>query len=222
MEQRKLPRKYIVQKGLQMKQNSDGCHVEIRPLSNEHIAEVTKLHIQGITGFISSLGEKFTQYIYQAILESDHAFGFVAICDGDIVGFVACAQNLSQVYKSIIRRHSFGLACLLLPKMFRPTNIRDAIEVLLYPKRRASAGLPSAEMLAITLAEQSRGMGIGRKLVDLSLEEFRNRGIEKVKVLVGEEIAANGFYEHLGFQLVDQYWHHAKLLNTYVRQTGST
>jgi len=190
--------------------------LEIVPLNQDHIPCVAKLHVKKLyKGFLSSLGEKVGRYIYQAIVESDGAFGFVAVNEGKIIGFVCCAENRGAYYKYALKKHFLGLSWAMLPKMLRLCNIRNAVEKLFHSSRAENI-LPSAEILAIAVDEQARGMGVGRKLIEHSREEFRKRGIGQIKVITGEAQQAKGFYETLGFELARQYKRHDALLNVYV------
>lgn len=194
--------------------------MELRPITSLDAPAVAALHIEGIgTGFISSLGEKFVEYLYERIVTSTQAFGFVAAEDGKVIGFISCTESVAAIYKYILKKHFFRLVLAILPKMLRLYYVKSVIETLFYPIR-CGANLPSVEILAIVVDEQRRTMGIGRRLIKEALHESRRRGIEKIKVMVGEPLPANKFYRHLGFQLVGQYRHHGHLANAYVMDVG--
>ena len=100
--------------------NEKQDQIKFDKLKTEHIPEVAQLHIMGIKeGFFGSLGNKFVCCLYQAIIESDQAFGFVAIKDGEVLGFVSCVESLSSLYKHIIKKDFCNLAWAMLPKMLR-------------------------------------------------------------------------------------------------------
>jgi ribosomal protein S18 acetylase RimI-like enzyme len=190
--------------------------LEIVPLNQDHVADVAKLHVKKLyKGFLSSLGEKVGQYIYQAIAESDNAFGFVAVDKNKIIGFICCAENRGEFYKYALKKHFLGLSWAMLPKMLRLSNIKIAVGKLFHSSRKEN-DLPSAEILAIAIDEKSRGMGVGRKLIEHSREEFRRRGIGQIKVITAETQQAQGFYETLGFELVKQYKQRGIQFNVYI------
>ncbi len=189
-------------------------------LKAEHAKKIARLHSLGVPeGFISSLGEEFIGYIYEGVASSGTGFGFVAVKDGEVIGFICCAESVSSIYKYILKKHFFRLVFVILPKMFRFCNVRNAIETLLYPSR-AGSSLPSVEILAIVVEEKARNRGIGQILVERAINESVKRGVGKMKVMVGEPLAANLFYAHLGFQLVGRYRHHGHLANAYVKVLG--
>jgi len=75
----------------------------IRELSIKDANAVAALHISGIsTGFISSLGQDFVAALYEAIAESEYSFGFVAVENDKVLGFVAFTTDLNSLYKSIM------------------------------------------------------------------------------------------------------------------------
>jgi amino-acid N-acetyltransferase len=57
-----------------------------------------------------------------------------------------------------------------------------------------------AEIRSVAVAEEHLGRGLGRELVTAAIEEARELGIVRLFVLTYE----TGFFEHLGFRLVDK------------------
>jgi ribosomal protein S18 acetylase RimI-like enzyme len=192
--------------------------IRIVPMKIEHVAEVTQLHIEGIKeSFINLLGHRFVCRLYQAIIESDNAFGFVAVRNNKVLGFVSCAENTGALYKWILKKNFFKLLWAYLPRMLLPRNIKGSIETLLYPSRGGN-DLPPAELLAIVVDPGARGLGLGRKFVELCCEEFRKRGIKAFKAIVDTSFKSNEFYKCVGFKPVGKYLHHGDMHNIYVAE----
>lgn len=177
------------------------------------------MHIQGIpTGFISSLGQEFVAALYEAIAEDKNSFGFVAIEDEKVLGFVAFSTNLSKLYKYVILKKGFKFAFILARKMMSLQTIKRVWANLFYPKKMKQMDLPAAELLSIVVASEGRGKGLAKQLVNAGFEECRKRHIEKVKVLVAaDNEAANKLYQKCGFELNTQINSHGVLSNVYVR-----
>ena len=195
--------------------------IKFDKLRTEHIPEVAQLHIMGIKeGFFGSLGNKVVCCLYRAIIESDRAFGFVAIKDGQVLGFVSCVENLRDVYKHIIKKDFCKLAWAMLPKMLRWYNIKNTIVTLLYPSKTTEDS-PSAEILSIVVDKQVRRMGVGKKLMERSYDEFCRRGIKWIKVITAEDQQADEFYKAVGFKLVDRSQRRGVLLNIYVMKVSN-
>jgi len=201
--------------------NEKQDQIKFGTLKTEHIPDVAQLHIMGIKeGFFGSLGNKFVCCLYRAIIESDQAFGFVAIKEGKVLGFVSCVESIKRVYKHIIRKNFFKFTWMLLPKMFRWQNIKNTVATLLYPSKIKKV-LPSAEILTIVVNKQVRGIGVGRRLIEQSCDEFRKRGIKWIKVIAGEDQQADEFYKTVGFELADQSQRRGVLLNIYVMKVSN-
>jgi len=195
--------------------------VEIVKLLPEHAREVAKLHVSGIhTGFISSLGVGFVTSLYQAIAASESAFGFVAKRQDEIIGFVAFTTNVNELYRSIIFRNGVRFALALSRSIFSWETVRAVLETLFYPRRVKKLNLPSAELLSIVVSPEARVKGLATELTCAGFVECQNKGIEKVKVLVGvDNIPANKLYLKCGFEMVAEINNHGILSNIYVAQT---
>ena len=192
------------------------------PLEKRHAAAVAELHRQGIdTGFLSSLGPMFLKQLYKAIPSCRAGFGFVCRDAGEVVGFVACAESTSKVYKQSLLRRGPLMAIPLARFMLRPSVIRRMIQTLRYPAE-VGGELPAAEILSIVVSAGARGKGVGRDLLGAAMGEFARRGIAQVKVAVGAaNDPANRFYRNCGFELAVETLHHGLPMNIYVAQTNS-
>lgn len=194
--------------------------IKFDKLKSEHLPDVARLHIMGIKeGFFGSLGDKFVSCLYRAIIESAQAFGFVAIKDGEVLGFISCVESVGGVYKHIIKKNFCKLAWVMLPKMFRWYNIKNTIAAFLYPSKTGK-NLPSAEILSIVVDKSVRRMGVGRKLIELSYDEFRSRGVKQIKVITAEDQYADEFYKAVEFKLAGHSQKRGVLLNIYVMKVS--
>jgi len=192
----------------------------IKPITKLHSADVARLHIQGIsTGFISSLGVGFVTALYEAIAEDENSFGFVAVEDDKVLGFVAFSTNLSKLYKYVALKKSFKFGFILARKMLSVQNIKKVWANLFYPKKMKQMNLPDAELLSIVVAPTGRGKGIAKQLTEAGFEECKKRGIDKVKVLVAaDNEPANRLYQKSGFKLATQLQSHGVMSNVYIRE----
>ncbi len=194
--------------------------VELLP---EHASQAAGLHIRGIsTGFISSLGMDFVTSLYEAIAQDENSFGFVAEQDSSIAGFIVFTSSLGALYKSIIfRKKGIRFVFLLAGRMFSPGRIKKVFETLFYPARIKKMNLPLAELLAVVVVPEGRRKGLAAELLNRGFQQCRERGIDKIKVLVGaDNEPANKFYIKHGFKLVRQIENHGIISNIYVAETG--
>jgi ribosomal protein S18 acetylase RimI-like enzyme len=197
--------------------------LEIEWLSCSYTSQVAKLHIEGIsTGFISSLGVGFVTALYEAIAEDENSFGFVAVEDDKVLGFVAFSTNLSKLYKHIVFKKGLKFGFILAKKMLSIQNVKKIWSNIFYPKRMKQMNLPDAELLSIVVSPEGRGKGIAKQLIEKGFSECANRGIDRVKVLVAaDNKPANKLYQKCGFELHSQIFSHAVKSNIYVIMASS-
>jgi ribosomal protein S18 acetylase RimI-like enzyme len=201
--------------------NEKQYQISFDKLKIEHIPEVAQLHTMGIKeGFFGSLGNKVVCRLYRAIIESDQAFGFVAIKDGKVSGFIICVESIRGTYKHANKKDLCKLAWAMLPKMFRWYNIKSIIAALICPSKTRK-NLPPAEILTIVVDKHIRRMGVGRRLIEQSYDEFRNRGIKWIKVITAEDQQADEFYKTVGFKLIEHSQKRGVLLNIYAMKISN-
>jgi ribosomal protein S18 acetylase RimI-like enzyme len=188
-------------------------------LKKNYSREAASLHINSIsTGFISSLGTNFVTALYDAISEDSNSFGFVAIEDGKVLGFVAFSTNLSKLYKYVALKKGFKFAFVLIKSMLSLRVVKKVWDNLFYPSKMKKMDLPDAELLSISVDPEGRGKGIAKQLIDAGFKECRKRKIGSVKVLVASEnLPANQLYQKCGFELATQIESHGVKSNIYVK-----
>jgi len=196
----------------------DSSEVKIAPLLPEHARAVAELHITGIkTGFISSLGVEFVTALYEAIAKSTYGYGFVALREGEVVGFAAFATHLGGLYKSVVFKHGLRITFTLARKIFSIDTIKKVLETLFYPARIKNMNLPEAEFLSMVISEKARRKGLATDFIKKGFDEAARREIKKLKILAAVDIIPiNKLYEKLGFELVGQIENHGVISNVYV------
>jgi ribosomal protein S18 acetylase RimI-like enzyme len=205
--------------GKMMYASNQSSH-HITALSKGDAVAAAALHQSMIpTSFLSSLGMTFSRRLYASLLASPHAFGYACKQpDGRMLGFIACTESTSRVYRSSLGRHGIWLAISLLPQLWRISVIRRCWETLRYPKE-IGQDLPEAEVLCVAVSREAQGHGIGKQLMQAALDEFQRRGTREVKVAVGaSNRTANQYYQHCGFDLAVTRLHHDRPMNIYTVQ----
>jgi len=156
------------------------------------LAQIHKDEISA--GFLSSLPSNFLEKFYISVIEND--FSVIAKENGEIVGFIAGTADIGKLYSYFLKRYFFHSAVILLPKIF---NLRKIMETLFYPKNKEI----KAELLTIAVKKEFQGKGVARYMLEFFVSEMRKRGVNKFKVLVGEELKpAIRFYEKNGFKFL--------------------
>jgi len=153
--------------------------------------------------FLPSLGDRFLRRLYRALASDPQAVTLVAEQGSRVVGFATGVPSVRAFYRRFYRRHGVQAAVAAAPKILRPRALRRARQTARYPADARS--LPEAELLAIGVATDQRGTGVGKVLADGVLEGLASQGIEQVKVLVASDNErANRFYQKIGFHPATQ------------------
>ena len=99
-------------------------------------------------------------------------------------GFIAGTTDSQRLLKSLFRGHLLFLLKISPKSLFRhPRLLSSLFQTFRYPKK-VNLNQTKAELLFIAVKPESRGRGIGSKLISRSLEELKRRGIDRVKVSV--------------------------------------
>jgi ribosomal protein S18 acetylase RimI-like enzyme len=191
-------------------------HEGLVRLTRADAAAVGELHRSAIaTSFLSSLGRGSSKHLYKAVLSSPSAFGFAwRGPDGRLLGYIACAQSTSEVYRQSLLRHGAMMVFWLLPRIWHISVLRRLWEIR-YPAE-IPRELPQAEILSIAVSPEAHGRGIGTRLMGAVLGALQHQGIFDVKVSVwAGNTSAIKFYERCGFELALTRLHHGRPMNIY-------
>jgi hypothetical protein len=133
-----------------------------------------------VTGFLSTLGERFLARLYRAIAEDPDSVVLVAlardkrtdrsVCTDStaVTGFVAGTRSTRGMYRRILHRHWLPFSLLLLPRALSPRVLKYIFETMAYGRRvererkRTEAAI-DAELLSIAVDPNARGLGPGRR-----------------------------------------------------------
>jgi ribosomal protein S18 acetylase RimI-like enzyme len=172
----------------------------IRRAHDADARRLAELHAGRITeGFLSSLGAGFLARLYRRIVRSPDGFAFVAdqwSADG-VVGFAAGVMDVGRLYRSFLVRDAIPATVAAAPRL--ASSWRRVLETLRYPAE-GTDDLPGPEVLAVAVGTRAAGHGLGRALVDATLDELTRRGAVAVRVVVGaDNTPALALYTRCGF-----------------------
>jgi ribosomal protein S18 acetylase RimI-like enzyme len=179
----------------------------IRPAREEDAAAMGRLHATEIDeGFLPTLGARFLTRLYRRIVRSPASFAFVADDGSALVGFVAGTENLRGLYREFAMRDGAVAGFNAAPRLVR--SWRRVLETLRYPMSSPTSSptsggreLPDAELIAIAVARDARGRGVGRALVGATTAEFARRGVDRARVVAAaDNRAAIALYRACGFE----------------------
>ena len=162
------------------------------------VRTAARLHAEQISeGFLSSLGPRFLSRLYRRVVRWPHSFLLVAEEAGVVVGHAAATEDVSQLYRQFLRHDGPVAGVVAAPRLLR--RWRTALETLRYSSGHDN--LPAAELLAVAVASEFRGRGIGRALVTAANDELARRGVENARVVVAaHNRPALALYRSSGFR----------------------
>jgi len=182
---------------------------------------VAALHREQLDqAFLSTLGVRFLTQLYRGIARSHHGFVLVTVGNGDrVVGFISGSSNTKKLYRSVLLRRGWIMGVLLLPRLLRISTIRRVGQSLRYPGT-SEGTFPHAELLSVAVCADMQGKGAAKALLDALLAEFRRRGVDEVRVVVGAKLdRANAYYIKHGFVHAGTITSHDATANVYLRST---
>ena len=175
--------------------------LEIEKLKEQDIDEVVDLHKENLNeGLLPSLGKPAMKMFYQASLNDPTCFGFVARNASKIVGATLCSTDYLELTKKFYSKNLFKL--LFFSFSYLLTHLNKIPDLLNISK---SEGPHKECLIFIFTDKNSRGLGIGSKLMRIASEEFKKRGSKEFLLEVNSENKANQFYKKLNGQFVKTY-----------------
>ena len=194
-------------------------NIQIRNAHTSDCASIATLHKELLpTSFLGRLSGRFLDLLYTELLCSNNGIVIVGEEQGRIVGFITGTVNTSQFYKYFLKRNFLSAGLLLLPYIIKKDVSTRIFETFTYGKKATSASLPEAELLSMAVGETYQGRGVGQELFAHLVEEYRRRGVNCFKVVVGDTLErANKFYLKVGCRKRGEYEvHRGEKSNVYV------
>ncbi|WP_254843166.1 GNAT family N-acetyltransferase [Deinococcus marmoris] len=178
----------------------------IRPMQPTDEARLGEIAYQ--TGFFGASAETyfpdpqlFADLWVRTYFRLPDSVGYVAQVGGDVIGYIVGSLN-EAAYRRVLGRvvADTVLPGVLTRRYARPlAALPYLIRTLRYPSPHASeTGFPAH--LHLNLLPQSRGLGLGRGLLQRYLERLRELGVPGVQLSTTDENeAALGLYRTAGF-----------------------
>lgn len=174
-----------------------GAHLRAATLGDA--ASMAALHASCIAeGFLVALGPRFLQLLYKRVVSSSGSFAFVVDGPTGAIGFVACTTDTRALYREFLRRDGLFAGAAAFPRVVRsPWRVWETWRY----GARSDHGGSGSELLALAVAPEARGRGLGCALVAAAVDEFRRRGVESARVVTATgNDAALRCYEVAGFR----------------------
>ena len=181
---------------------------EIQTNPKEIVHAVTDIHLATFRGFfLTFMGRGFLRQMYSAYCAHEASGLLVAFEDEVPVGFLAYSEDMSGLYKFMIKSRLIPFAWYSAGAFFRkPAVFMRLIRAFLKPSesRREEAYV---ELASIGVSPDVKSRGVGSSLIDslkerVDFDKFSYIGLETDAV---NNEGANRFYQKNGFTLARTY-----------------
>ena len=178
----------------------------IVPLAVEHAQRVARLHCSCLTGLLSQLGPGASRAFYAGCARAESATAFVCLEEGEIRGFVLGSVCPGRLKREVVRLNPLGiLSGICIGVLRRPAALRWLVKSFRGPDE-GSYDAEAPELTYLAVAEERRGSGIGRRLVEAFTAAMGNAGVPVYELSVdADNRPAAVFYERLGFLPAGRY-----------------
>ena len=181
--------------------------IQIKNLDNNDkkiIEQIVKIHMETFEGFfLTFMGKGFLKQMYSSYVQHDKSNILVAIDENVVVGFLAYSEDMSGLYKHMIKRRLIPFAWYSLGAFFRkPKVFIRLIRAFLKPSESIRTE-NYIELASIGVNPQTKGQGIGTKLIEHLKGNVDFSAFEYITLETDVENNeyANKFYQKNGFNV---------------------
>lgn len=160
----------------------------IEPMIPAWIPEVARIHMESLPDdFLPGLGYDFLKDIfYPAALNSSHAEIYIAVEKDHPLGFVIITRSSPDFFRSIIQDRFSDFFKIGLKSSFSSLKqFRKNIEILAASLKKEGSKEESddyGEIYEIAVKKETQGQGIGKQLVQASIDYLKQNEIPGIKI----------------------------------------
>lgn len=184
--------------------------MEIRIVTDAKIAEeLADIHMKSFQNFfLTSLGKGFLKSMYKGFLthKDSHVVGAFD-SDGSMVGFLAYSENISDLYRYLMKRYCPALAFYALIAFFKKPKILFRILRAFRRPNESKRNEPYVEISSLCVLPEKERNGVGSMLLNTCLRsiDFSCFAYAKLETDADDNDAVNAFYQKNGFVLFSTY-----------------
>lgn len=202
----------------------DKNNLELRVVSASEktlIKQVAALHVKTFEGFfLSFMGKGFLTQMYESYCFHEKSGLIVAMREDALVGFLAYSENISNLYKFMIRNKLIQFAWYSIGAFFRkPTVFMRLVRAFLKPGE-SNREEPYIQLSSIGVSPLSMSKGVGSLLIDYLKELVAESGAEYISLetdavdnesvnhfyIKNDFVLARTFCTHEGRQMNEYHW----------------
>lgn len=187
--------------------------------SLEYVNEIVDIHMQAFPGFfLTFLGEGFLKQLYKGFITHNGSNIIGTLKNGKIIGFLAYSENISQLYKYLLKKSISQFVFYSLKAFIKKPKIMFRLLRALTYSKISKRGEAYIEISSIGVLPEAKNKGVGTMLIN-ALKETVDDGKYKYIKLETDKLNngyANAFYIKNGFEIKDSYLtHEGRQMNEY-------
>ena len=168
----------------------------IRAAEISDVDRIVDLHLKSLRdGILFRLGRTILVLFYkEAIINSD-CFVLLSLDNEEIVGVSASSLDASFFFEKFKKKYFLKLFfAFIKSSLVNPVLVYKFILQGKYPEQ------PKEELMMLFVDSHVRSKGLGRHLVDATVEEYKRRNTKSFKItILTKNIKGRKFYEKFGF-----------------------
>ena len=172
------------------------------------IEQTVEIHLKTFTGFfLTFLGRGFLKELYAGYAEHEKSGLIIAEEEGKVLGFLAYSEELSGLYKYLIKRKIIKFAWFSFWAFLRkPGSFMRLIRAFLKPGESVRDE-SYVELASIGVLPEQKGKNIGTQLIKCLQAKFDPDKFSYIKLETDAENneSVNNFYIKNGFRLAASY-----------------
>ena len=176
----------------------------IEPLRPEWTAAVAQIHMEALPDdFLPGLGFKFlNQVFYPAVLQSTSARVFVSVAEDQPLGFVIVAQDSGRLFGEIVRNNLWEFIKIgVSTSLSSFAQFKKNLQILFSSLKNDEAN-QYGEIYEIAVHPGQQGRGMGRMLVQASIDYLKENGLPGISIKTRKDNTAwVQFFLRQGWQL---------------------
>ncbi len=185
--------------------------MEIKKLTSPDkkiLDEIVKIHLATFEGFfLTFMGRGFLHQMYLCYILHNESDLIIATEDGKTIGFLAYSNDMSGLYKYMIKKRLIPFGWYSAGAFFRkPKVFMRLIRAFLKPGE-AKRDEKYIELSSIGVSPEIKSKGIGTKLIEFLKENVNFDEYEYIKLETDakDNELANHFYIKNGFEMKGEY-----------------
>ena len=176
--------------------------------NQKYIDTIVDIHLKTFTGFfLTFLGKGFLKQLYKGFMEHDQSNIIIVVENEKVLGFLAYSENMSSLYKYLIKHKLFQFAWYSFIAFLKKPSILLRLLGAFNKSEEVSRNEEYIELSSIGVLPEFKGKGVGSIMIGKLKKEvnFNKCSYISLETDADNNEYANRFYQKNGFFLARTY-----------------